>query len=150
MMLTKCESCGKFFGAEKPDQKLCSACSVTGTRLARHIAESGDPKFAIARDIVYDHPEISPEDLRLLMIERGIEITVREIMSYVKDGRLSIKNAPQGNYCEECGRTIVGGRLCPKCSNQLEKAITAKNDTRPQTTKEVKGGQSPIMHTKNK
>lgn len=149
-MLVKCESCGKFFGQERPDQTLCSACSVTGTKLARHIADSGDPKFVIARDLVYDNPEISPEELKELMEERGIEISVREIMGYVKEGRLSIKNAPQGNYCEECGRSIIGGRLCPKCSNQLEKAITAKNDPRPQTTKEVKGGQGPIMHTKGK
>lgn len=149
-MLTKCESCGKFFGADQPTQKLCSACSVTGSRLARHIADSGDPKFVIARDVVYDNPEISPEDLRSLMNERGIDISVREIMSYVKEGRLSIKNAPQGSFCEECGRTISSGRMCPICAGKLEKAIASKNDPRPQTTKEVKGGHGPIMHTKGK
>lgn len=148
-MLVKCESCGKFFGAERPDQKLCSACSVTGTRLARHIADSGDPKFVIARDIVYDNPEISPENLRVLMIEKGIDITVREIMGYVREGRLSIKNPPAGNYCEECGRTIVGGRLCPTCSSKLTKSITAGNEPKPQPQQEKKGQHGPIMHTKS-
>lgn len=150
-MLVKCETCGKFFGTDNSDQKQCSACSVTGERLARHVAESGDPKFVMAREIVYDQPEISPEDLKKAMAEIGVDISVREIMGYVKEGRLSMVNNPGAVLCEECGRPIMSGRLCPKCSSNLEKAITQRNEPRAVTTKEVKGGQEKqgiTMHTK--
>lgn len=128
-MLVKCSICGKFFGAESSEETVCSSCN-TGPRHKYSDIEDEDMKrFKAARDTVYDHPDISPQDLVDVLDEMGIEITTKEIMSYVKEGRLTLKNNPDSRYCEDCGRVITGGRLCIKCSNQLEKSITQRNTT---------------------
>jgi len=149
-MLQKCEVCGKFFGPESPNQTKCSACSVTGQRLARHVADAQDPKFVIARDIVYDFPEISPEELKNRMADMNIEITIREIMGYVREGRLSIVKGPATNICEECGKGILGGRLCPRCAANLEQAITKNNESQKPKVEEKNDRSGPTMHTKHK
>lgn len=139
-MLRKCDSCGKFFGAEA-DETLCSSCAIESPG-AKIFDDPEMNKFACARRMVYDFPDISPDELVVRMEGEGVEITKKEIMKYVKDGRLSMKSVSEGRYCEDCGRGILSGRLCPKCTRQLESLIESRNQTDVVGTRVIKGGDS--------
>lgn len=128
-MLVKCSICGKFFGADDASQTVCSSCNRGPLQKYDAIDDIEQRKFKAARDTVYEIPEISPGDLVDKLAEMDIEITAKEIMGYVKDGRLTLVNNPGSKYCEDCGRVILSGRLCPKCTSSFEKNITARNTT---------------------
>lgn len=141
-MLTKCEECGKLFGAENGEVQ-CSSCRLS----RRDFKSSGDvevDKFNITRDLVYDNPDISPEGIVELMLDLGYEIRVREIMRYVAEGRLNLASITDGNHCNHCGTRITRGKLCDRCQlkkdqekvkQNLSKKIDEENN---QTSKGVK------------
>lgn len=116
-MLKKCEKCGRFFGDE--DHTVCSACRLS----KRHFKSTGDmerDKFVAARDIVYDNPDISPQGIIDIMEEMGIEITIREILKYVDEGRLSLNTIKEGNHCQRCGTRVNFGKYCDRCRIKME------------------------------
>lgn len=148
-MLRKCTECGKFFGPESDDQMICSSCSAGPNNKYNDISDPEQKKFKAARDVVYEFPDISPQEVVEKLTEMDIEITHREIMGYVKDGRLTLTNVPDGHFCEDCGRVILSGRLCPRCANSLEKNITQRNVTKPVSTVVVDNERKSGMHTAN-
>ncbi len=120
MALKKCETCGVFFGAEN-DEKECKNCSKPH---GKRVVITGDPehdKFTNARAIVYEQPQISPEELVSEMRAIEIDITVKEIMRYVTAGRLALVTDGEGTYCSSCGKRIQIGSMCSECSDKLEK-----------------------------
>ncbi len=120
MALKKCENCGVFFGA-KNEEILCSNCT---SPKGKRVVITGDvehDKFTNARAIVYDQPQISPEQLVKEMIELGIKITIKEIMRYVTAGRLALVSEGGGTYCSSCGKAIQIGSMCSDCTDKLEK-----------------------------
>lgn len=142
MALKKCENCGVFFGAEN-DEKLCKNCSEPKKKKALITGDVEHDKFANARAVVYDEPNITPEELVNELKARGIEITLREIMKYVTDGRLTLVTVDGGNYCSSCGRKISIGTMCKDCTEKLDKFRTpAKPKAEPEKKK------SMGMHTK--
>lgn len=120
MTLKKCENCGVFFGAEN-GETLCNKCTSPGRSKAIITGDIEHDKFANARAAVYDQPNITPEGLVEELKFRGIEITVREIMKYVVDGRLTLVTVDGGNYCISCGAKIGIGTMCADCSDKLDK-----------------------------
>ncbi|MCA0384092.1 MAG: hypothetical protein LCH34_00695 [Firmicutes bacterium] len=116
-MLKKCEKCGRFFGDE--GQTVCSACRMS----SKGFKSTGDPerdKFVMTRDIVYENPDISPQGIIDIMSDMGVEITIREIMKYVDEGRLSLNTVKDGNHCQRCGTRISFGKYCDRCRFKLE------------------------------
>lgn len=150
-MLKKCESCGKFFGADDDRVTLCASCSEGEITGLKHIKDPKEQRFVVARNLVYENPDISPEALVKEMKEKGIDISIREIMGYVKEGRLTLKNAnPDDMFCEDCGKRILSGRRCPTCTRKFEEHM---HDARAEILKEVKElkdeekKRKNIMHT---
>lgn len=153
-MLKKCEGCGKFFGADG-DQRLCASCAEGEVTGLKHIKDPKEQRFVLARNIVYENPDISPDMLVKNMRDRGVDISVKEIMGYVKEGRLTLKNAnPDDNFCEDCGKRILSGRRCPTCTKRFEDNLI---DARGEILKEVKEAKKEeaekkkknVMHTQN-
>lgn len=120
--LKTCANCGRFFGATGGGD-LCNSCSQAQTTKLAHINDPEEQKFLYARNLVYDYPDISPLELVKKMTDEGIEITIFEVMGYVKAGRLILKGVGNGEFCEECGIKILSGRRCPVCASKLEQAI---------------------------
>ena len=117
-MLKKCEKCGRFFGDEDSNN-ICTACRLS----TRNFKSTGDPerdKFTATRDLVYDNPDISPQGIIDIMEEMGMTITIREIMKYVDEGRLSLNTAKVGNHCLGCGTKIAFGKYCDRCRVKME------------------------------
>ncbi len=133
-MLVRCDECGKFFGADNNDIKICSSCREGEKTGLKHIKDPKEQRFVVARNMVYENPDISPERLVVQMKEMDIEITIKEIMSYVRQGRLTLKNADVNNLCEDCGKKILSGRKCPACTKKFEEELTK---TQAEIKKEV-------------
>lgn len=138
-MLVKCEKCGRFFGTEGKET-VCNACKLS----TRDFKSSGDPerdKFLAARNVVYDNPDISPQGIIDILEEMGIEITVKEIMKYVDEGRLTLNTEKIGNHCLRCGTKIGFGKYCDRCRVKME---TQQQLESAQENREKKAG----MHIK--
>ncbi len=145
-MLSRCEKCGKFFGAEKAE-KICSACKEGEFTGLGHINDPREQKFVVARNIVYEKPNISPEELVLEMQSRGITIDIRQVMEYVKKGRLRLSAAAVEGVCEDCGKKILSGRKCPACTKKFEQVIKGEKAKKPEQVEIKKTGVE--MHTKS-
>ncbi|OKP85831.1 flagellar protein [Paenibacillus helianthi] len=53
------------------------------------------------------------------------EIPIKEITRFIREGRISIANAPNMMYpCEVCGTLIREGHMCDSCRNRLRKDLT--------------------------
>lgn len=117
-MLKKCEKCGRFFGDED-SSNVCTACRLS----TRNFKSTGDPerdKFTATRDLVYDNPDISPQGIIDIMAEMGITITIREIMKYVDEGRLTLNTVAAGNHCHGCGTKLAFGKYCDRCRTKMD------------------------------
>ncbi len=54
------------------------------------------------------------------------EISIKEITRFIREGRISIANAPNMMYpCEVCGTLIRDGHMCDNCRNRLRKDLTS-------------------------
>ncbi len=137
-MLIKCEECGKFFGGANSSDSICTSCKEGQKTGLKHIKDPKEQRFVTARNLVYENPDISPEALVNIMRNMGIDITIKEIMSYVRQGRLTLKNAEVHNLCEDCGKKILSGRKCPTCTNKfVEEMSKAKTDFNAEMLKEL-------------
>ena len=117
-MLKKCEQCGRFFGDDNGGD-VCNACKLS----TRKFKSSGDlerDKFTVTKELVYDNPDISPQGIIDIMADMGIDITLREIMKYVDEGRLTLNTEKVGNHCRNCGTKIGFGKFCDRCRLKME------------------------------
>ncbi|WP_410512614.1 flagellar protein [Paenibacillus sp. BR2-3] len=54
------------------------------------------------------------------------EISIKEITRFIREGRISIANAPNMMYpCEVCGMLIREGHMCDSCRTRLRKDLTS-------------------------
>lgn len=142
MALTKCSNCGKFFGAGG-QETMCIECRTPNKKKAVLTGDVEHDKFTNARTVVYDTPNITPEGLVNELKERGIEITLKEILKYVADGRLNLVTIDGGTYCSGCGTKILIGTMCSSCSDKLERFRKPTQAAAPAEVKKAGG-----MHTK--
>lgn len=143
MALKKCEKCGKFFGQEG-DGTLCYECRNPQGKKAILTGDIEHDKFTNARAAVYDSPHLTPKELVEELKNRGIDITLKEILNYVSEGRLTLVTIEGGTYCSSCGRKIMIGTMCSDCSDKLEKFRKPAAQPTKQPEEKKKGG----MHTK--
>lgn len=70
-------------------------------------------------------------------------ISIKEITRFIREGRISIANAPNMMYpCEVCGTLIRDGHMCDSCLTRLRKDLTnaAKESAAADTTKKNTDG----------
>jgi len=132
MALKKCENCGVFFGAEG-NEVLCKNCTQPKSKKAVITGDTEHDKFANARAVVYDQPNVTPEELVNELKSRGLDITIREVMKYVTDGRLTLITVDGGSYCSSCGTKISLGTMCKECSKKLDRF---RKSSKPEPKKE--------------
>ena len=143
-MLKKCTECGKFFGAIG-DEDVCDSCKiVAGTYEA--VDDIDEVLFRETRNYVYDHPKASPEAVIEALAEKGLTITRKIIMRYVREGKIILSSMDGKQTCEECGRTILSGRYCPTCTRKKEDSlgVPKPKEKEPEPAKPASG-----MHSKN-
>lgn len=56
-------------------------------------------------------------------------VSVSQITKFLREGRISIKNAPNMSYpCDVCGQPIQEGNMCVPCRSRLVKDIHQLNE----------------------
>lgn len=104
MNLDNCPRCGKLFA--KGIRDVCNACT-------REI----DKEYELCAEYLRKNrgaiiTEVSDET----------GVSIRQITKFIREGRISMMNAPNMSYpCESCGTLIREHQLCDRCRNRLSK-----------------------------
>ncbi|MEW4372164.1 TIGR03826 family flagellar region protein [Paenibacillus kandeliae] len=57
-------------------------------------------------------------------LSEATEVPIKQITQFIREGRISIANAPNMGYaCEVCGTVIREGNMCDSCRSRLTKDI---------------------------
>jgi hypothetical protein len=57
-------------------------------------------------------------------VSEATEVSVRQITKFIKEGRISIANAPNLAYpCEVCGTLIRESNMCESCRTRLTREL---------------------------
>lgn len=111
MDLRNCPQCGKVF--RYTGRNLCHDCFAEEEKL-----------FERVRDFLDDN-----QGAKLDKVEEATGVPADKILKWLREGRLISKGGViPGLVCERCGAPVESGRLCGKCSRQLEEQIKTSID----------------------
>jgi flagellar operon protein (TIGR03826 family) len=117
MNVANCPRCGRIF--VKGIQEVCPNCT-------KEIDLQFDKCFQFLRE---------NRGCTLTELNEATEVSIRQITKFIREGRISIKNAPNMGYpCEVCGTDIRDGSICDSCRNKLAKDMSnsQEDETRRQ------------------
>jgi flagellar operon protein (TIGR03826 family) len=121
MNLANCPRCGKLYS--KNIQNMCLPC-----------IKEIDKEFEICSAYLKENRGCNINDL-----SESTEVSIRQITRFIRDGRISILNAPNLSYpCESCGAPLQEGSRCENCRQKFIRAVESANDSvkkdQPKTT----------------
>ncbi|QDY84430.1 flagellar protein [Paenibacillus polymyxa] len=106
MNLDNCPRCGKLF--IKNVRGICQNCikeiEIEYERCVKHIREN--------------------KGVHMHELSEATGVSVKQITTFIREGRISIANAPNMTYpCEVCGIPIREGHMCDSCRTRLTKDL---------------------------
>ncbi|QNV59202.1 hypothetical protein GMA19_04419 [Paenibacillus polymyxa E681] len=104
--MDNCPRCGKLF--IKNVRGICQNCikeiEFEYERCVKHIREN--------------------KGIHMHELSEATEVSVKQITTFIREGRISIANAPNMTYpCEVCGIPIREGHMCDSCRTRLTKDL---------------------------
>lgn len=106
MNLVYCPRCNKLFS--KHFREVCNQCHQ-------------ELELDYERCIEYLRKN---KGLNIQQLADETEISVKQITRWVREGRISLMDAPNLTYpCEVCGTLIRESNMCDKCRGKLQKDI---------------------------
>lgn len=134
------------------EMKNCRRCGKIFTYIGRPVCPScrkkEEEEFKKVKEYLYEYPGAS-----VVQISNDLEISVRKIKAYLREGRLEIIG-DEGNLlleCEKCGKSIKTGRFCEDCSNEFVKDIrSVTSDMKKPEIKEEKKKSGGAMRYLNR
>ncbi|WP_152396364.1 TIGR03826 family flagellar region protein [Paenibacillus guangzhouensis] len=106
MNVENCPRCGRIFA--KGIRDICPNCY-------RDIED----EYEICVKYLRENKEAT---MQVLSEETGVSVT--QITKFLREGRISMKNAPNMSYpCESCSTPIREGHLCDTCRSRLTRDI---------------------------
>jgi flagellar operon protein (TIGR03826 family) len=105
--VANCPRCGRVF--VKGIQEICPNClkeiELQFDKCSKYLREN---RGSILKDL-----------------SEATEVPIRQIIKFIREGRISIKNLPNMGYpCESCGNDIREGQICDPCRSKLAKDMT--------------------------
>lgn len=65
----------------------------------------------------------------IIELSEATEVSIRQITKFIREGRISIMNAPNMSYpCEVCGTLIRDNNMCDSCRSKLVKDVNHVNE----------------------
>ncbi|AIQ76852.1 MULTISPECIES: TIGR03826 family flagellar region protein [Paenibacillus] len=125
MNLDNCPRCGRLF--VKNLMGLCQAC-----------IKELEHEYEICVNYLRENKGTNIQEL-----SDATGISIKEITRFIREGRISIANAPNMMYpCEVCGTLIRDGHMCDSCRSRLRKDLTnaVKENSAEDTTKKTSDG----------
>ncbi|MDF2925416.1 MAG: flagellar protein [Paenibacillaceae bacterium] len=107
-----CSRCGKIY-VKNVIHDVCPAC-----------VKEFDKMYEVAAQYLRDNRGATIQQL-----SDATEIPFRQIVKFIREGRISVMNMPNLNYpCESCGAPIREGHICPDCRKKLTKEYQNLNE----------------------
>jgi len=104
MNLANCPRCGKLFA--KGIRDVCNACT-------REI----DKEYELCAEYLRKY-----KGAIITEVSDETGVSIRQITKFIREGRISLLNAPNLSYpCESCGTLIRDNQLCDRCRTRLSK-----------------------------
>lgn len=125
MNLDNCPRCGRLF--VKNLMGLCQSC-----------IKELEHEYEICVNYLRENKGTNIQEL-----SDATGISIKEITRFIREGRISIANAPNMMYpCEVCGTLIQDGHMCDSCRSRLRKDLTnaVKENSAEDTTKKTSDG----------
>nr|WP_285855381.1 TIGR03826 family flagellar region protein [Paenibacillus cellulositrophicus] len=105
--LANCPRCGRLFAANFRD--ICPNCIKEIER-----------EYEICVDYLREQKGANIQEL-----SEATGVSVKQITSFVREGRISVVNAPNLMYpCEVCGTLIREGHMCDSCRTRLTRELS--------------------------
>ncbi|CAM2934099.1 TIGR03826 family flagellar region protein [Paenibacillus sediminis] len=113
MDIGNCPRCGRLFALNFRD--ICGNC-----------IKEIEVEYEKCADYLREHRTAT-----LLELSEATGVTTKQITRFVREGRISVVQAPNLMYpCEVCGTLIREGTMCDSCRTRLTKDLTsALNDS---------------------
>lgn len=106
MNLDNCPRCGRLF--VKNIMELCQPC-----------VKELEHQYEICVEYLRKNRGTTIQEL-----SDATEISIKEITRFIREGRISIANAPNMMLpCEVCGTLIREGHMCDSCRSRLTKEL---------------------------
>jgi len=105
--LKNCRNCGRMFSSEN-GQEFCSKCRL-----------DVEDHFKIVREFIYDNPGSTVTE-----VEEGTGVPREEILEYLREEKLELKEESSDLNCQRCGKSIKSGRMCNACSKELKEGFS--------------------------
>ncbi|WP_438447390.1 TIGR03826 family flagellar region protein [Gorillibacterium sp. sgz5001074] len=100
-----CSRCGKLY-AKNNIHDVCPACVKEIDKMYENVA-----KYLREN-----------RGSTIQQVSEDTEVPVKQIVRFIREGRISIMNMPNLNYpCESCGEPIREGHICENCRKKLSK-----------------------------
>ncbi|NEW08857.1 flagellar protein [Paenibacillus sp. SYP-B3998] len=125
MNVANCPRCGKIF--VKGFNEVCPNC-----------VKEIDQQYEKCVKYLRDNKGTSINEL-----SEATDVTMKQITKFIREGRISIMNAPNMSYpCEVCGTLIRDNTLCEPCRSKLVKDVrnNAEDERRNDERKKQSGG----------
>lgn len=104
MNVENCPRCGKIFSKNFRD--VCPACM-----------KEIDKEYQLCADYLRENKGAIIHEL-----SDATGVSIRQITKFIREGRISIMNAPNMSFpCESCGTLIRENHLCEDCRARLTK-----------------------------
>ena len=130
MQFVNCPRCGKMFN--KTDKPICKTCE-----------KEDQDTYEKVREFVKENP-----DLPINVVAEETEVSVKRIMSYIRDGRLDVSRGMSADVvCMQCGKPITTGRVCDMCAKNLKTGIEKH---RPKSAEPLPTSKSGKMRTRKR
>lgn len=119
MNIDNCPRCGRIY--VKNVMELCQSC-----------VKELEKQYEICVKYLREHRTATIQEL-----SDATDISIKEITRFIREGRISIANAPNMTYpCEVCGMLIREGHMCDSCRSRLTKDLMS-------ASKEAAAAQDP-------
>ncbi|MGW7159322.1 TIGR03826 family flagellar region protein [Paenibacillus taichungensis] len=106
MNLGNCPRCGRLYALNFRD--VCSNC-----------IKEIEQEYQTCVDYLRENKGTNIQEL-----SDATEISIKQITRFIREGRISIENAPNMMYpCEVCGTLIREGHMCDSCRSRLTKDL---------------------------
>lgn len=103
-----CSRCGRLY-AKNNIHDVCASC-----------VKEIDKQYEIVAKYLRENRGCTIGEL-----SEATEVPVRQIVKFIREGRISIASMPNMSYpCESCGAEIREGHLCENCRKKLSKEVS--------------------------
>ena len=106
MNLANCPQCGKLYVANL--RGMCGNC-----------IKDIDQQYERCNQYLRENKGTTITEL-----SEAVDVSIKQISTFIREGRISIANAPNMGYaCEVCGTPIRENNMCEPCRTRLTKDI---------------------------